>query len=140
MGFVDIPTLELRIHQLVNGERVVNNLEVLEFDSDLANVARDHSTDMATRLYLSHDSPEGVNAFQRGEAKGITVYAENIAQDGTHDGDYNALENIAISVVGGWMNSPGHRMNILTFSLKKEGIGVAQVPGGDILMVTQDFA
>jgi len=137
---VDILSLEHRIHDLVNQERVQNGLDAIEFDDDLARVARGHSEDMANRLYFCHESPEGKNPFQRGEEQGVPVMAENIAQNDTREGDYNALDNIATLVVGGWMNSPGHRMNILTFSYKKEGIGVAQVPGGNILLVTENFA
>jgi uncharacterized protein YkwD len=90
-------------------------------DPALAAVARAHSADMRDRGYFSHDTPEGLSPFDRAEAAGLThARAENIAY-GQRD---------AAAVMAGWMDSPGHRANILNCSLSTLGVGVAEGPGG----------
>ena len=74
--------------------------------------------------------------------------AENIYQNNLYDSvtyyngipsyDWNTQEEIAQSTVEGWMDSPGHRKNILTSSYDREGIGVA-IATNDKVYITQDF-
>ena len=83
-------------------------------------VARAHSADMRDRGYFDHVDPEGLDPFDRAEQAGLTALAENIAV-GQPD---------PAAVMADWMNSPGHRANILDCSLTHLGVGVAQGDGG----------
>lgn len=130
------------------------------WDATLAFIARSHSLDMARHGYFSHTNQSGQSASDRGSARGYDCrkdygsyythgLAENISyaslygQYWTLNGvvvrkDYHALDELASLVVDGWMNSPGHRRNILDGSYGKEGIGVA-VSADEKVYVTQNF-
>jgi uncharacterized protein YkwD len=104
---------------LVNQARADAGCGALTTDPALAAVARAHSADMRDRGYFSHTTPEGLSPFDRARAAGVGyARAENIAQ-GQPD---------AAAVVQAWMNSAGHRANILDCSLAK--LGVAEGSGG----------
>ncbi len=106
---------------LVNQARAQAGCGAVTADPALAAVARDHSADMRDRGYFSHTTPEGLSPFDRAGAAGISyARAENIAY-GQRD---------AAAVMDAWMNSPGHRANILDCSLSRLGVGVAEGPGG----------
>jgi len=150
---VDIVLLELEIHDLINSERQNNGLSTLEWDSDLADIARDHSQDMVDNNFFSHENLVGQDPTDRAKAAGYNCYknfgsyytdgiAENIALTPTGNvigcGDVHSMQEIAECTVDGWMMSPGHRENILTSTYDKEGIGVA-VTGYVTYYITQDF-
>lgn len=157
---IDKNELEKKIHLLTNQYRVQNGLVALSLDDDLSGIARNHSQDMAARNYFSHDSPEGIDPTGRGTSHGYkcekrignVIYsgiAENIFQNNLYDQywitngvitsyDWNTLEDIAQSTVDGWMNSAGHRQNILTETYDAEGIGV-EISSNDKVYITQDF-
>lgn len=155
---VNIPELEKRIHALINKERKKHGLSPLAWDDRLSQIARSHSGDMARRNYFSHDSPEGRDFSYRYKEGGFScaarvgnrIYggAENIFQNNLYDRvmikdgrryyDWNTMEKIAESTVQGWMNSPGHRKNILAPHLLSEGIGVA-VSTDDKVYITENF-
>lgn len=99
---------------LVNAQRSANGCGPVAWDEGLAAVARSHSDDMAARDYFSHTTPEGADPFQRAAAAGQSASAENIA----------AGQPTPAVVMDGWMNSPGHRANILNCSLTRLGVGV----------------
>jgi uncharacterized protein YkwD len=153
-----IADLERQIHKLINNERKQYGLHPLAWDDTLARIARHHSSDMSTRKFFSHESPEGHDFSYRFRQEGYrcsipvgsTRYlgAENIFQNYLFDsvirvnGDviynWDSKEKIAETTVQGWMNSPGHRKNILTPYWSNEGIGVAVSPDGKIY-ITQNF-
>ena len=156
---IDILELEADIHNLINNERQKYGLSPLVYDDELAQIARDHSLDMATRNYFSHDNPEGQGPTERAKVAGYNCYknfgtsyrdgiGENIFQNNLYNGvtyyngvpvyDWNSQSEIASSTVIGWMNSPGHRQNILDSSYDKEGIGIA-ISSDDKVYITQDF-
>ncbi|GHG53888.1 CAP domain-containing protein [Streptomyces griseocarneus] len=105
---------------LTNAERAAAGLPPLAADPRLAVAARDHSTDMARRDFYSHTTPEGREPWDRARAAGAAHRAigENIA----------CGQRTPAEVVRGWMNSPGHRANILTPGFTHLGVGYA--PGG----------
>ncbi|MGY1763135.1 CAP domain-containing protein [Geodermatophilus sp. SYSU D00779] len=115
------PTAEAAVLALVNEARVDAGCGALTADPALAAVARAHSADMRDRDYFSHTSPEGLSPFDRAEQAGV---------------DYSRAENIAFgqadaaAVMEAWLESPGHRANILDCELTKLGVGVAEGPGG----------
>ncbi len=115
------PGVEGEVVALVNAERATAGCGPVASDAGLAGVARAHSADMRDRGYFSHTTPEGLSPWDRAAAAGVSgASAENIAQG---YGD-------AASVMAGWMDSPGHRANILDCSNTRLGVGVAQGPGG----------
>ncbi len=122
---------EAQVLSLVNQQRAANGCAAVTADSRLANAARAHSADMAARGYFDHTTPDGVQFSARITAAG---YAWS-----------SAGENIAMgqpdpaSVMNAWMNSAGHRANILNCGYKNLGVGLAYNSRGTPYW-TQDFA
>jgi len=110
-----ISSIEQQVLTLTNQERAKAGLKPLATDSKLMNAAREKSTDMRTNNYFSHTSPTLGSPFDRMKALGITyrAAAENIAMG----------QKTADEVVKGWMNSPGHRANIMNGNFTHIGIG-----------------
>jgi uncharacterized protein YkwD len=108
---------ENEVAELVNLEREIENLHPLVWDNALGSAARDHSTDMAQQNYFSHTSLDGRVFNQRITAAGYACSAcgENIAAG------YSNPQ----AVMNGWMNSPGHRANILNSTFCDLGVGYA---------------
>jgi uncharacterized protein YkwD len=114
--------------QLTNAQRAQHGCSALRIDVRLVTAARQHSRDMRVRHYFDHNAPDGKTPWDRIKADGYSQPgAENIAMG------YATAQ----AVVNGWMNSPGHRANILNCSLKAVGIGVEYGSGGP--WWTQDF-
>lgn len=155
---VETADLAKRLHAQVNKERKRQGLSALAWSEALSRIAMQHSRDMANRNYLSHESPEGKGfsyRYQQGGyvceiRAGMMVYtgAENIAlshlyksmttKDGIAYYNWNSAQEIAQRAVDGWMNSPGHRENILAPYWRQEGIGIEIDPGNKIY-ITQNF-
>ncbi|MCI6011535.1 MAG: CAP domain-containing protein [Firmicutes bacterium] len=130
-GQVQSGTRQAQVVQLVNRERNAAGLESLASDSQLAAVAQKKAEDMAKNGYFSHTSPTYGSAFDMLKAAGISyrTAGENIAK-----GQKNAE-----AVMNGWMNSAGHRSNILSSSYSRIGVGYAEDKNGTPLWV-QIFA
>ena len=109
---------KMQVLELVNQERAANGLNSLAWSDDAAAVAQAHAEDMASRDYFNHSTPEGLSPSDRINNTGIswTRNAENIA----------AGQQTPQEVMDAWMNSPGHRRNILTPELENLGIGIAR--------------
>ena len=110
---------EAEVVRLVNEIRKENGLQPLTANWELARVARYKSQDMKDKGYFSHTSPTYGSPYQMIRAFGLSFRAagENIAKG------YSTPQ----AVVNGWMNSSGHRANILNASYKQIGVGyVAQ--------------
>ena len=114
-----VSSLERQVVALVNQERAAYGLSPLTLSADLSDGARLKSQDMRDSRYFDHNSPTYGTPFEMMRSLGITyrAAAENIAMG------YRTAE----AVVNGWMNSPGHRANIL--SDKYTEIGVGHVDG-----------
>ncbi len=116
--------------RLTNSERQANGCPALKVNAALTTSASRHSADMAENDYFDHDSLDGRSPFDRMKAAGYSYSraAENIA----------AGQPTAAAVVAGWMNSKGHRANILNCGLTEIGVGVAK--GGHYgIYWTQNF-
>ncbi|UOQ91985.1 CAP domain-containing protein [Halobacillus shinanisalinarum] len=107
-----------KVVELTNAERAQEGLAPLELDVELSKVAKDKSLDMQQNDYFSHTSPTYGSPFDMMKQYGI---------------DYKtAGENIAMGqttpeqVVQGWMNSQGHRENIMNPSFTHIGVGYAE--------------
>ncbi len=110
------PSTAAQVIALVNDERAQAGCKALTEESHLTKAAQDYSDDMSARNFFSHTNPEGVTFDQRIKNAGYSKPgAENIAKGQTS----------AAQVMGAWMNSEGHRANILNCSLTKIGVGVA---------------
>ncbi len=117
---------------LTNAERAKAGCGPLAVDATLTSVAQAHSQDMATHNYFDHNSQNGRTPFDRMTAAGYrySTAAENIA----------AGQRTPQDVMTGWMNSPGHRANILNCALKEIGVGYATASSSQYgVYWTQDF-
>ena len=115
-----VTSYEQETIRLVNDIRAKNGLPPLIYDWELSRVARFKSQDMKDNRYFSHKSPVYGSPFDMIRNFGITYRSagENIAKG------YPTPQ----AVVNAWMNSSGHRANILNRSYTR--IGVGYVPGG----------
>ncbi|MDE7242812.1 MAG: hypothetical protein K2O18_02380 [Oscillospiraceae bacterium] len=111
----DTLNFESEVIRLVNEIRVQNGLGSLAANEELSQVARYKSEDMAVNRYFSHDSPTYGSPFQMMQTFGITYRSagENIAYG----------QQTPSAVVNAWMNSAGHRANILNSSYTQIGVG-----------------
>jgi len=110
-----VSSFEAEVIRLVNEIRRQNGLSALKSNWELSRVARYKSQDMRDRGYFSHNSPTYGTPFQMIKAFGLSyrTAGENIAKG------YSTPQ----SVVNGWMNSSGHRANILNASYTQIGVG-----------------
>ncbi len=122
----NLPVVRSATLCLVNNERAGFGLAPLIDNAQLATAAQGHADDMVARGYFSHTSADGRTFDQRirNAGYGGGGMAENIAWG---DGSLGTPSRI----VGAWMNSAGHRANILNGALQDSGVGVApRTPGG----------
>ena len=110
-----VTSYEQQVIDLVNEIRVKNGLSKLTANWELSRVARYKSQDMHDKKYFSHTSPTYGSPFDMIKSFGISyrTAGENIAQG------YRTPQ----AVVDGWMNSSGHRANILNASYTQIGVG-----------------
>lgn len=115
-----VSAYEQKVVDLTNQERSKQGLPALKINTALSKMARDKSADMRDKGYFSHQSPTYGSPFDMMNAYGIKYSAagENIA----------AGQPTPQAVVTAWMNSPGHRANILSKNYTE--IGVGYVKGG----------
>ncbi|MEV6856830.1 sigma-70 family RNA polymerase sigma factor [Streptomyces microflavus] len=118
-----------QVLQIVNAERAKEGCGPVTSNDLLATAAQRHSADMASRDYFSHTSPDGTDPGDRITAAGYrwSTYGENIAKG----------QRTPADVMKSWMDSPGHRANILNCSFKEMGIGKQDSGGGPVW--TQKF-
>ena len=104
-----------------NVARIGHGLGPLAVDARLTRAAQAHTEDMVRRGFFAHQNPDGAQVWDRAVAAGYGYrrVAENIA----------AGQRTAAEVVRGWMDSPGHRANILDGELTQIGVGL--VHGGE---------
>jgi uncharacterized protein YkwD len=109
-------SMEKQIHDQANALRARHLVAPLQADVKAQEVARAHSKDMAIRNFFSHNNPDGLSSFERMDRAGISYSSagENIAA-----GQFNAID-----VHDAWVNSSGHRKNILSPLFKQLGTGV----------------
>lgn len=111
----DVAAIEKQVVELTNQERAKHGLNALQMDQPLMAAAREKSQDMQVNNYFSHTSPTFGSPFDRLKALGISykLAGENIAKGQTS----------AAQVVEAWMNSEGHRANILNKDFTHIGVG-----------------
>ncbi|MEU0133988.1 sigma-70 family RNA polymerase sigma factor [Streptomyces sp. NPDC006296] len=123
------PSAADEVIALVNTERAKAGCGAVSGNGLLAKAASDHSADMVARDYFSHTSPDGTDPGARITAAGYrwSTYGENIAKG----------QQTPASVMDAWMNSEGHRANILNCAFKEIGVGRVDSSGGPVW--TQNF-
>ena len=106
---------EKEVFDLINTQRTNNGLTALKLDTEALNVARIKAKDMVDNNYFSHDSPTYGSPFQMLNSFKVTykTAGENIAGNSSNSWAVNT-----------WMNSSGHKANILNSSFNYTGIGV----------------
>jgi uncharacterized YkwD family protein len=110
---------EQEVFNLINNQRTQNGLSALKIDSEVQKVARIKAQDMVNNNYFSHTSPTYGSPFDMLKSYKVSynTAGENIAGNSSNSGAVNA-----------WMNSSGHRANILNKSFNYTGIGVVNSP------------
>lgn len=119
---IDVKTQESEVVRLVNIERSKRGLQPLKENWELSRVARYKSQDMINRNYFGHTSPTYGSPFRMMESFGLRYSAagENIAKG----------QRTPQEVMNSWMNSPGHRNNILSATYTQIGVGLAKSKSG----------
>jgi uncharacterized protein YkwD len=124
--------MEAQVRQRINAIRQKQGLSQLRNNEKLAQVARNYSQQMAEKKFFSHTSPEGSTMVQRVQSARIfyLMVGENLFM-------CTNVPQPVPSAVQGWMDSPGHRANILRPEYRETGIGVWRK--GNSYYVTQLF-
>ncbi len=125
---------------LVNARRAEAGLAPLSSSATLTRAALAHSEDMGERRFFAHDAPDGTEPAERIAAAGYprtgVSVGENLAWGEETAGTPEEF-------VEGWMNSPGHRANILRAEFREVGIGLAYEPpqpvSGRVTVYTTNF-
>ena len=120
----DMRSLEIEVIRLVNIERAKVGRSALIENNKISNIARIKSQDFIKNNYFSHNSPTYGSPFDMLKSFGITYTAagENIANG----------QRTAAEVMNSWMNSSGHRANILNSAYNQIGVGVAKNKNGNL--------
>jgi uncharacterized protein YkwD len=119
--------VEQLIIVLINAERQQFNLTTLSEDPLLTSLAREHSTSMVENGFFGHERYPGERDLTYNMSPG-TMRGENLAKMPTRQyipGPYLSLQEVCEWAVSGWMNSTGHRANILQPAFNETGVGVS---------------
>ena len=110
---------EKEVFDLINKQRTNNGLPALKNDSEVQRIARIKAQDMVDNNYFSHNSPTYGSPFDMLKSFKVSykTAGENIAANSSNS-----------SAVTAWMNSSGHKANILNSSFNYTGIGVVSSP------------
>lgn len=127
--------VEKLIYRRVNDERSKNGRSPLTYNNSMENYARIKSKDMGDKGYFSHKDLDGKLITERMKQDGVSysAWAENIA----FLSGYIDNKSIADEFMNNWMNSQGHRENILSNNYNSIGIGVYKI--GNSIYATQEF-
>ena len=130
-----IAQIEQMIFNKVNEERAKAGVAPLSYSNTMQKYARIKSEDMGLRKYFSHEDPNGqlITAKMKADGVSYNAWGENIAYLSGYSGD----SNIANQFMNNWMNSSGHRANILSPNFTSIGIGVYKI--GNTYYATQEF-
>jgi uncharacterized protein YkwD len=124
---VEIEDLEHRCLDEVNRVREASGLTPFSFSEDLLKIARDYSRRMAEENFFAHTDPDGRTVRQRVDRANIRwrMIGENLAYS-------NGYTNPVAASMAGWMDSPGHRKNILDPQFRLTAIGAWISPNGTV--------
>lgn len=120
---------EQKALDLMNADRIANGLPTLKVNNQLVGLAERYAQDMINRGFFSHYDPEGRSPFDRMKQAGISYRSA---------GENLAINRNVTAAETAFMNSPGHRANILNPSYTEIGIGVKYASNGQAYVV-QEF-
>ncbi len=123
---VNTASVERIAFEMLNQKRAENGLKALTWSDDLEAIARRHSQDMADNKYFSHRSLDGAMVSDRADRTGLNKWraiGENIA----FNRGYKDPIEVAVKL---WMESTGHRHNLLGDNWRESAIGVAIAADG----------
>ena len=119
---------EQKALSLLNADRAANGLPALRANLKLTSLAENYAQDMISRGFFSHYNPEGLSPFDRMRNAGIPYgYA----------GENLAINTNVTTAENAFMNSPGHRANILNSKYTQVGLGVRYSPNGAAYVVQE---
>lgn len=107
---------ECEVFNLINQQRTSRGIPQLKVLSNCQQLAKDHAVDMVTRGFFSHDSP-------------TETFSQRVGRyqlSGGWVGENIAMNSDGASAVNQWMNSTGHRNNILNSNYRSTGVGYYQ--------------
>ncbi len=128
-------SVEKAIYNKVNEERAKVGAKALTYNDTMQKYARIKSKDMGDNNYFSHEDLKGnlITTQMKNDGVSYKAWGENIAYiGGNASADY-----LAEQFMNNWMNSSGHRANILSTNFSSIGIGVYKI--GDKVYATQEF-
>jgi uncharacterized protein YkwD len=125
---------EAEIFDLVNEQRRRSRLNLLEWDGELAQVARDYSRKMARGNFFDHYDADGASVVERAKNARVKNWSK-IGENLFYGENIDEFSRVAVK---GWMKSPTHKQNILDRDWNRSGIGV-YVGRGNQIYVTQVF-
>ena len=130
-----ISEIEQAIFQRVNAERSAAGLPALSYNNTMEHYARIKSKDMGDNGYFSHEDKQGnlITAQMKADGVSYRAWGENIA----YIQGINSNSALATKFMDNWMNSSGHRANILSTNFSSIGIGVYKI--GNTYYATQEF-
>ncbi len=120
---------ETKAFQLLNADRAANGLPALKINNSLVRLAEGYASDMINRKFFSHYNPEGQSPFDRMRQAGISY---------RYAGENLAINTNVTTAETAFMNSSGHRANILSPNYTDVGIGVRYDSSGSAYVV-QEF-
>lgn len=120
---------EAKAFQLLNADRAANGLPTLKVNMNLVHLAENYGQDMINRNYFSHYNPEGQSPFDRMTQAGISY---------RYAGENLAINSSVPAAENAFMNSSGHRANILSPNYTEVGVGVRKDAAGSVYVV-QEF-
>ncbi len=128
-GAITAPPNPSSFSSLLNTERGNNGLGIVSSEVRLTTAAQGHADDMSIRGYFSHNSPEGQTPFDRIRATGYRYCwaGENIAKGYPTPAD----------AFTAWMNSPGHKANMLNANPTEFGLGYAPTGNHWVLVLAK---
>lgn len=124
-----IKAAEQRAFDLLNADRRANGLPALKLNGPLVVLAENYGRDMIQRNFFSHYNPEGQSPFDRMRNHGISY---------RYAGENLAINSSVEAAERAFMNSPGHRANILNPNYTEVGVGVTYDSRGSVYVV-QEF-
>lgn len=127
----DLREIELQTHHEINRCRRQHGLKELDWDDRIAEAARQHSQNMAERQFFDHYDPVHGDLRARLAQNGLTdweKYGENLFMGSLWD-------DIARTAARAWLNSPGHRRNLLYPLFSRTGIGIAVNKYGNLYVI-----
>ncbi|MCX7780999.1 MAG: CAP domain-containing protein [Negativicutes bacterium] len=114
---------------LLNQDRAKYGLPALKYNAQLTVLARNYARDMINRNFFAHTDPDGLSPFDRMSRAGISYRTA---------GENLAINSSVTDAEKAFMNSPGHRANILSANYTEVGVGVVRAANGQVYVV-QEF-